>query len=98
MSTELQLDKSPRLTKRSIGLLRQMARPSARPRSVLEPRNLAVDGDLEKFMRDASDHWKLACITREVFKGARRMSKRGYAKWKEKIFELDDDKPLREVL
>lgn len=89
-------------TGRNADALRQMARPTRTHRGVLEPRDLfASDADCEAFMRDARDHWRVGCLMRQCSTPKRKrryMSKRAYRKWKAALYDLDDDKPLRDCL
>ena len=98
MQSEIQMNLTTKRTQKSIERMRQMAKPTRTAMSVLEARNLADDADMEQFLRDGEDHRRLTCLTRKCFNSGGHMSKKAFKKWKEKLFELDEDKPLKDVI
>lgn len=85
---------------RHIDALRKMARSSSHASSVLETRDVfASDDDMEAFIRDSQDHWRVGCLMRQcITRKHTYMTKAAFAKWKASLHAPDDDRPLKEVL
>ena len=99
MSSEMPVAKKPNgYTKRGVACMRKMAESCSRQSNVLEHRDLSDDGDMESFLKDGEDHWKLGCLIRETAPKKRYMSKKDFEAWRKSLYELDDDKPLKVVL
>lgn len=87
----------PKKSKRGIECLRKMARPTSSRGSVLEQRDLSDDEDMEKFLKDADDHWQVGCMLRNV--QCRRMSRKKFDEFMKSLdAPIDDDKPLKEMI